>query len=189
MCDVILKCPGGICCVPWFCGQFIPLTCGCTQYCLRKKVLQDDMSKYICCQGYNDCCCIKAGSCCESTCPDLCMCIEGCCCNSCAVSASRIYVMERYDLSSDPCDYRLIRINNCLQYISCICNILAIFIADLREIARIIDLISDIFYHCVSGCMTVQVAHEMDYRKTTKEAGMSDVVAVAQPYNQSNVQK
>ena len=52
------------------------------------------------------------------------------------MSASRNYVMEKYDLSSDPCDYRLIRINNCLQMLACVCNILAIFIAEIRELAR-----------------------------------------------------
>jgi hypothetical protein len=103
---------------------------------------------------------------CESTCPDLCLCIEGTCCNSCAVSASRIYVIEKYDLSSDPCDYRIIRINNCLQILACVCQVAAIFVPDLREVARIIDTIADIFYHCVSGCMTVQVSHEMDYQNT-----------------------
>lgn len=44
--------------------------------------------------------------------------------------------MERYDLSSDPCDYRLIRISNCLQIMACICNLLAIFISDLRNLAQ-----------------------------------------------------
>lgn len=44
--------------------------------------------------------------------------------------------MEKYDLSSEPCDYRLIRINNCLQALACICTILAIFISDLKNLAR-----------------------------------------------------
>ena len=43
--------------------------------------------------------------------------------------------MEKYDLASDPCDYRLIRINNFLQALACVCNILAIFIDELRELA------------------------------------------------------
>jgi hypothetical protein len=56
-------------------------------------------------------------------------------CNCFAISASRMYIMEKYDLSSDPCDYRLIRINNCLQVFSCVCSVLAIFIDELREVA------------------------------------------------------
>lgn len=82
------------------------------------------------------CFCFKAGSCGEQNCPDLCLCCEACICNFAAISASRMYVMEKYDLTSDPCDYRLIRINNCLQITACICDIMAIFIKDLRELAR-----------------------------------------------------
>lgn len=165
MMGVLEKCPGGFLnCCPWFCGQFMPMTCCCTQYCLRRKVLANDMSLYLCCQGYFNCCCFKAGEMGEQSCPDLCLGIESCCCNSLALSASRMYVMNKYDLKSDPCDYRLIRINNCLQALSCICDILAIFIKELREVARILDLIASLVYHCVSGCMTVQVSHEMDYQ-------------------------
>jgi len=108
-------------------------------------------------EGYFNCCCFKAGSCGEQTCPDCCLCFEAHCCNFLAVSASRVYVMEKYDLTSDPCDYRLIRCNNCLQLSACLCNILAIFIKEFKELARIIDMIANIFYHCISGCMTAQV--------------------------------
>lgn len=165
MMDVITHCPGGFfTCCPWFCGQFLPVSCCCTQYLLRRKVLNGDMSEYLCCQGYFNVCCFQAGSMGEQSCPDLCLCIESCCCNSFALSASRIYAMNKYDLRSDPCDYRLIRISNCLQVLSCICDILAIFIDQLRECARILDLISALVYHCVSGCMTVQTSHEIDYQ-------------------------
>ena len=36
--------------IVWWCGQFIPFTMCCAQYFLRKKVLNDDMTKYSCCQ-------------------------------------------------------------------------------------------------------------------------------------------
>jgi hypothetical protein len=166
MMESLTECPGGVSCIGWFCGQFCPFTCCCTQFCLRRKVLENDMSKYSCCQGYFNCCCFKSGSMGEESCPDLCLAIEACCCNNLAVSASRMYVMQKYDLSSDPCDYRLIRINNCLQALSCICDILAVFIDGLKDCAQILDCISDLFFHCVSGCMTVQVAHEMDYQSS-----------------------
>lgn len=77
-------------------------------------------------EGYYDCCGFGNNCCHERSCPTLCLCCESFLCNSCAISASRMYVMERYQLSSDPCDYRLIRINNCCQILACICNILAI---------------------------------------------------------------
>jgi hypothetical protein len=70
-----------------------------------------------------------------------------------------MYVMERYQLQSDPCDYRLIRINNCIQILACVCNILAIFIDDLRLLAQIINHAADLMYQCISGCMTAQVRH------------------------------
>lgn len=94
------------------------------------------MTKYECFQGYFNFCCFKAGSCCESKCPNLCLCFESCLCNSCAISATRILIMEKYDLQSDPCDFRLIRINNCLQLFSCICDLLSICIEELRDFAR-----------------------------------------------------
>lgn len=55
---------------------------GCTQYFLRRKVLDYDMSRYICCQGYTgQCCCFTPGECGEQSCPDLCLCLEAHCCN------------------------------------------------------------------------------------------------------------
>jgi hypothetical protein len=86
-------------------------------------------------EGYFNFCGVRAGSCGEQNCPTFCAFLEGCLCNCFAVSANREYVMERYDLSSDPWDYRLIRMNNCLQLLSCVCNLLAICIDDLRSLA------------------------------------------------------
>lgn len=68
-----------------------------------------------------------------------------------------MYMMDKYDFQSDPCDYRLIRINNFLQMLACFCDILAIFIDALRPLAACIDHVADLFYHMVSGCMTAQV--------------------------------
>ena len=61
-------------------------------------------------------------------CPDLCMCIEGHLCNSCAVSSSRMYVMQEYGLQPDPCDYQLIRFNNSIQMLSCVCDVAALIV-------------------------------------------------------------
>ena len=104
-----------------------------------------------------------------SDCPDLCLCLESCCCNSLALSGTRAYVMDQYQLSSDPCDYRIIRFNNFMQCLDCICSILACFIPDVRPIARIIDHIADVVYCIVSGCMTSQVAIEMNYQLSKPE--------------------
>ncbi len=191
----------------WFMGQFLPATCGITQFCLRRKALENDLSKYRCFQGqFIVCCCIKADACCEESCPCLCLCIEAHLCNAMAISATRMFVMEKYDLQTDPCDNRLIRFNNCVQYIRCIVDIIAIFYDDARALAQIIDLIADFIYHSVSGCMTAQVAHELNYQATrppappvenaggfelpSKEGQMNPVaVAVALPVDAATINK
>lgn len=157
------------CC--WCMGQFIPLTCTCTQYALRVKALEGDMTKYSCFQGYFNCCCFRAGSCGEQSCPELCLCFESCCCNSLAVSATRAMVMDQFDLQSDPCDNRLIRCNNCLQLLACFCDILAMIDESFRALAFFFDHLADLVYHTVSGCMTAQVAHELNFQKTQGNKG------------------
>lgn len=133
-----------------FCCQCTMLCAPCTQFKLRKKVLNNNMDDYICCQGYvcgNGCCGCKPGQCGERSCPECCLCVEVFCCNGFAVSASRQTVMDRYHLRPDPWDNRLIRCNNCLQIFSFICHILAIIDNSFRDLARIIDCIADIFYY------------------------------------------
>lgn len=45
---------------------------------MRRKALHYDMSKYTCCQGYMDgfVPCLYAGQCGETSCPNLCLCVE-----------------------------------------------------------------------------------------------------------------
>lgn len=89
------------------------------------------------------------------------------------MSANRQYVMEEYNLESDPCDYRLIRINNCIQMLSCCCSILAMIDNSFNALAEIVNRIADLVYHTVSGCMTAQVAVEINYQD--KFGGVSNV--------------
>jgi hypothetical protein len=48
---------------------------------------------------------------------------------------------------------------------------------------RIIDHIADLMYHCVSGCMTAQVAHEVNYQNAnpTKTAPVAEAAPVQSP--------
>lgn len=145
----------------------------CTPCCacyLRDKALQGDYTKYKCCQGYV---CGQCSSCipCQDSCPQFCLCLEVWLCMSCAISATRIYVQDERQIVTDPCDNRIIRFNNCMQLLSCICDILAIFFAELREAAAIIDLIADIVYCTVQACMQAQTHHELRLHPTVNDYG------------------
>ncbi len=50
-------------------------------------------------------------------------CLQSFCCHNLAVSSTRMYVMDKYQLHSDPCDRRIIRCNNCIQCAACICAV------------------------------------------------------------------
>ncbi|DAZ93958.1 TPA: hypothetical protein N0F65_001093 [Lagenidium giganteum] len=139
----------------------------CAQIYIRRKALNYDMTKYSCCQGYMDGImpCIKSGQCGEQSCPTCCLCLESFCCNGCAVSATRMMVMDRYDLRPDEMDNRIIRCNNCIQMFSVICDCLAICITELRDVAQILDCIAQCTYMSVQGCMTAQVNVELNRRE------------------------
>lgn len=138
----------------------------CVQYGLRYKVLKGNMDDYMCCQGYvcADGGCCKPGEMGEKSCPELCLCCEVCCCPGFALTASRSTVMDRYQLTSDPMDRRLIRFNNFCQMLSCICDFLGIFMKEFRDLAELIRCIADIVFLTISGCATSQVVHELKDR-------------------------
>jgi len=144
-----------------FCGAILCAPCG--QFYLRRKVLGDDLTRYVCCQGYYDRCCFKAGNCCEHDCPTLCLCIESCLCISCAMSATRNYAMDAKGLQSDPCDRRIIRFNNCVQLCSCVCSCIAALTGQCQEGARILDTFAHIVFYIVLGCMAAQVNVECNF--------------------------
>jgi len=137
----------------------------CATYQMRVRALRGDMTKYSCCQGYFNMCCINAGQMGESSSPECCLCLEACCCTSCAVSANRFYIMDEYSLVSDPCDNRIIRFNNCVQLLDCIVSILAIFVSELRDAADVLDCIAKCVYFTTVGCMTAQQHRELKFRE------------------------
>ncbi|KAK7240119.1 hypothetical protein SO694_00117092 [Aureococcus anophagefferens] len=121
--DPLACCCGGLPC-------FLPFT----NCYMRHKALEGNMDACVCCQGYYDRCCFKAGSIGDQGNP-CCLALEGFCCLSCSLSSTRMYavgvappgrasarrprvryVMDKYDLQSDPCDRRIIRFNNCVHY-------------------------------------------------------------------------
>ena len=106
----------------------------------------------------------------EESCPQCCMCAEGCCFPGMAVSATQGVIMQWYGLGLDSDDVRLIRCNNCLQLLACVASCLNICIDFDGDdaIVGLINLVADITFCCVSGCMTARVYHEITERE--KEA-------------------
>ncbi len=76
--------------------------------------------------------------------------------------------MDQYELTSDPCDRRLIRLNNCLMTLYGICSIFSFFIKDYRAYLKLLFLIDDITFLCLSPCMIAQVTHEKNYQENLK---------------------
>lgn len=150
------------------------ILCFCpAQIYMRKKALNhiepnSGWNNYICCQGvFGGCCCIQPGQMGESVCPLPCMCLEACCCPGMAVSATSIVIRDQYNLGLDEDDIRLIRCNNCLQCFSVILSCVA-SCTDCEAddaVAKVVDLIADIMFCCVSGCMTAQVNREINLRE------------------------
>jgi len=147
---------------PMFCaGYFFPC---CAQYHLRVLALNNDMRHYKCCQGYFDCPpCFIAGSFGEEASPEVCLCIESCCCLHCAIQSTRFFVMDSRSIRPDPCDNRVIRCHNCLQILSCVLDLAACISGneDVQQLAHLIRVIADCAYYTVLGCMTAQMALEL----------------------------
>ena len=82
--------------------------------------------EYVCCQGYvPKICCFDFPNWCRGREEGLVW--EGCCCPILSLSITRVFVMDKLSLRPDPGDFQLIRLSNCLQLLSCICHILALF--------------------------------------------------------------
>ena len=105
---------------------------------------------YQCCQGYCPVCCFKPSDT-PHTFPRTCMYLEACCCPGLAASANRFVIMDKYGLMPDPCDNRIIRMNNCLLLARCICDIAAIFDKNLRHAAQVLDCLSEILFWSMLG--------------------------------------
>ena len=73
------------------------------------------------------------------------------------MSSSRIFVSDMYDLRPDPADNRMIRMTNCLQLLSCVCDVAAIFDENLRHLAHLIHVTAEIVFYTIIGCMAAQV--------------------------------
>mmetsp|Transcript_29485 Transcript_29485/g.95057 ORF Transcript_29485/g.95057 Transcript_29485/m.95057 type:complete len:262 (-) Transcript_29485:857-1642(-) len=191
MCDA--PCAEPCCC----CYGCLPCTFLCANWQMRKRVLNaqspgSGLKNYICVQGYVPKCCCglwNPGHMGETHCPATCLCCEACCCPGMVITASRLLAMDMYAIQPDPCDNRLIRFNNCLQLLACICHILALCNDAFRDLACIIDCIADCVFLSTAGCMMGQLHRELDVRKKSQQGGGPvapdlpglDVIVVAPP--------
>lgn len=159
-------CAEPCCCL----ATFFTCTLG-TNWCLRREVLDKEWATsrdgepthggYYCCQGFAPCShCLDKCVCCEEDGRCCCMCLECLCCPGLALSATRIHLMHEFELLVDPCDNQIIRFNNCIQLLACICDVVAIFWRPARNLARITDLIAHLVFMTTAGCMAAQIHHE-----------------------------
>ena len=70
--------------------------------------------------------------------------------------------MDQKSLVADPVDNQIIRFNNCVQCLSCICDCLAMCNEDFKDAADCVDTIATQVFFCVAGCMTAQMFLELD---------------------------
>jgi hypothetical protein len=54
-------------------------------------------------------------------------------------------------------DRRIIRFNNCIQMAACICDIIAIFMAQARDLAHILNLIAEIVWYSTQVQVQVEI--------------------------------
>mmetsp|Transcript_4061 Transcript_4061/g.13360 ORF Transcript_4061/g.13360 Transcript_4061/m.13360 type:complete len:237 (+) Transcript_4061:204-914(+) len=160
------------CCV----AGAIPLLNCCATVHLRHKALNhlspgSGWDHYECCQGYvPECCCFKPGACFERECPRAAMSAEAWCCPGLAISATRFLLMDEYGLQPDPCDNRLIRLNNCLQLARCVCDVAAAFDRNLRDCAQLLDCVAELAFWSTAGCMVAQIDAELNHRGAANAA-------------------
>ena len=94
-----------------------------------------------------------------------------------AVSATSGVIRQEYSLGLDEDDVKLIRCNNCLQIASCICTIIACITPCEGDdiFAQILNIIADIVFCSVTGCMTAQCYHEINLREKMNAPGGNEM--------------
>lgn len=174
------------------CGMFC-LACiapPCVAWNLRSRAIQHDWTKYQCCQGYVCPQCFATPGCNQRVqqCPKCYFCIELTLCCSLAMSGTRTYVQVERQIMTDPCDNRIIRLNNIIQLLACVCQIAAIFMKELRQLADLLRLIADIVWCTTQGCMQAQTDLELsihptlaDYGPITQQPGFQQVASDKKP--------
>lgn len=142
----------------------------CVQYWVRRRVLNDDMSNYKCFQGLRDgpyCCAtccsgapfvFTAGTYGESSCPQLCLCVEVLCCPFCAFQVSREVQRAELGLGYDPTEQRVYK---CLSFFGLLAH-------HLCCVGRCIKCGG-----CCVGCCLGQLEGAQDFDESSQRFGDS----------------
>jgi hypothetical protein len=94
--------------------------------------------------------------------------------------------MDRYDIRPDPCDNQLIRFSNCINALSCVCDIASIFVRDLRHAAHLLHSFSDIIFYTTIGMMAAQTMAEVNFQQAGQVVMAAGVVAEGVPFQKGD---
>lgn len=92
------------------------------------------------------------------------------------MSVARVHLMDKRSLRPDPIDYQIIAFANCLQLISCLCQIAALAFEGLEQAAEAIECVADAVSCSVAGCMGAQIHHELNQPNTAQVAPSGGVM-------------
>ncbi|XP_024524295.1 uncharacterized protein LOC112345364 [Selaginella moellendorffii] len=152
---------------PLFC--FYSIFCPfCAAYQLRGRSLHNDWSRYQCCGGGLPC----SGRCGEPKCPRFCAATEAVLCFPMSVTATRFMIQDSLGIQNTKCDNCIIATMWFLQYLNCICWLVATFtnVPFIDDAALVVDRVADIAYCSVCACMQTQHKVELDVRDGLKPA-------------------
>mmetsp|Transcript_21034 Transcript_21034/g.42326 ORF Transcript_21034/g.42326 Transcript_21034/m.42326 type:complete len:185 (+) Transcript_21034:190-744(+) len=142
------------CASPGYCM----LSCFCAPCVIchqRKKIIGED-GEYRCCLGFFPCCDYKCAPCC--------LFFEAFCCCGLAASANRIYVMQRLNIKTDPCDEYIICCSNVMMVLSCCIRCFT----DNDRLANCCQYTADLLFCTTLACMQTQVNYEIKNNKLTQ---------------------
>lgn len=170
--DLSSACPSApcYCCFATWCSW-------CASYQLRRRALYGDMSRYLCCNGDWPC----SGRCGEQKCPSTCLCMEVICCFPQSVASTRWMLQDEMRIHNTKCDTAIVSVMICAQYLACCCWLAACITGEqsLQQLAQLTDLIADVMWLTVCGCMQTQHKVQMDERDAGRTRAPAPYVAPA----------
>eukprot|EP00656_Telonema_subtile_P017961 TRINITY_DN1968_c0_g1_i4.p1 TRINITY_DN1968_c0_g1~~TRINITY_DN1968_c0_g1_i4.p1 ORF type:complete len:188 (-),score=24.95 TRINITY_DN1968_c0_g1_i4:318-881(-) len=92
------------------------------------------------------------------------MCLEMVCCPGLAISSTRLQLMVEFALTPLPSDNQIIRFNNCMQCLACLCNVLAMVVRECETVAHVVQCLAHLVFLCTAGCMAGQINMEKNYQ-------------------------